>query len=270
MRKLTTIAIPLGVFISTPAFAQPEQPPPTESPDAPAEEGAEEEAAPVEAAGPAAEAEPVPESSPPAASPDAPPPADDNASKIHLTPQTTSIDGPRTFHMHDGFYLRANFGYGSLWGSYETDTTDFDASGSGIGFDVLVGGSPSPGFVIGGGIISTLLFSADFDPNAADSDITTGMVGVFVDGFPQVTGGWHLGGLIGVGGQTLSEDDVVDKAGGFGGAVWGGYDQWVGDDFSVGGLLRFSAMRSTGEANAGNDVTAATGTLSLMFTALYH
>ncbi len=263
MRKLTTILVPLGVFISNAALAAEPEAEPTSA------EGPAPEAEPAKMPAPADDAQPAEEtgvsefSSQPAA-------ADDNTSKIHLTPQTTTIDGPRTFHMHDGFYLRANFGYGWLWGSYDTDAQDFDASGSGIGFDVLVGGSPSPGFVVGGGLISNLLFSAEFDPEAADSDITTGLVGVFVDGFPQVSGGWHLGGLIGVGGQTLSDDDLIDRAGGFGGAVWTGYDQWVGDDFSVGGLVRFSAMRSTGEQDGGNDVTAATGSLTFMFTALYH
>jgi hypothetical protein len=116
------------------------------------------------------------------------------------------------------------------------------------------------------------LFSSEFTEDGegtSQHDVTSGLVGVFVDGFPVPSGGWHLGGLIGLGGHTLSQDALVDSTGGFGGAIWAGYDQWVGDDFSVGGLLRFTAMRSTGEEND-LDLTASTASLAILFTALYH
>jgi hypothetical protein len=203
------------------------------------------------------------------------PPAEAATGKIHLTPQTTTLDGPRTFHNHDGFYLRMNLGLGHLWGTYDRsgpNSAEIDASGSGLGVDLLIGGSPSPGFVVGGGILGNWLFSADFEQQGdavTGHDIGSGLVGVFVDGFPRATGGWHLGGFLGVGGQTLSDDAAADETGGLGLAVFAGYDQWVGDDFSVGGLLRFTAARSTGEKQDA-DITASTATLGLMFSALYH
>lgn len=196
------------------------------------------------------------------------------SSKIVLTPQETMIERPRSFHNHDGFYLRANFGYGLLWGGFDVDAPgapELDASGSGIGLDLLIGGTPSPGFVLGGGILSSWSFSVDFESEGASTtrhDLGSSLIGVFVDGFPQSTGGWHLGGLVGLATQTLSNDGVVDDTLGFGGAAWAGYDQWVGPDWSVGGLLRFSAARTFGEKDY--DVSASTATLNLMFTALYH
>lgn len=196
------------------------------------------------------------------------------SSKIVLTPQESMAAGPRTFHNHDGFYLRASFGYGFLWGGFDVDAPgapELDASGSGIGLDLLIGGTPSPGFVIGGGILGAWSFSVDFESEGADTtrhDLGSSLIGVFVDGFPQSAGGWHLGGLVGLATQSLSNDGVVDDTAGFGGAVWTGYDQWVGSDWSVGGLLRFSAARTFGEKDV--DVSASTATLNLMFTALYH
>ncbi len=176
--------------------------------------------------------------------------------------------------MHDGFYLRANFGYGTTFGSFDDEgrnNADVDVSGSGLGIDLLIGGSPSPGFALGGGIIGNYNFIADFegDGTTVDADMQSAIIGVFVDGFPQASGGWHVGGLIGLAGVTVSEDATVDRSGGIGGAVWGGYDAWVGDDFAVGGLLRFAAARTAGEDEP-LDVSASHGNLTLMFTALYH
>lgn len=144
------------------------------------------------------------------------------------------------------------------------------ASGSAIGFDLLVGGSPSPGFSIGGGFMGNWLLSADFDQNgdpAEEHTLGSGLIGVFVDGFPQDTGGWHLGGLVGLAGQTLSNNGEDEETGGFGGSIWGGYDQWVASDFSVGGLVKFTAIRSSG---SDSDVRAGSATLNFMLTALYH
>lgn len=193
--------------------------------------------------------------------------------KILLTPQSDPITGPRTFHMHDGFYVRGNFGYGFLWGSYDRDGEEpISADGSGIAIDLLIGGAPSPGFIVGGGLVGAWLFAADFEQDGqrtSSHDVGAGLLGVFVDGYFNPSDGWHLGGLLGLGGQTLSSDAVTDSTAGFGGAIWAGYDQWVGDDFSVGGLLRFTLMRSTGNDDDNEDVTANTGSLSLMFTAVY-
>jgi hypothetical protein len=206
----------------------------------------------------------------------APPPPEPLVPKILLTPQHDRPTGPRTFHNHDGFYLRTNFGLGLLWGGFtaaEPADQSLDANGSGIALDLLIGGSPSPGLAIGGGLIGNWLFGAEFEDEdggtRTDHDVTSGLIGVFIDGFPQPTAGWHLGGLVGLGGHTLTHDGIADQTGGFGGAIWGGYDQWVGDDFSVGGLLRFTAMRSTGEKD-GSDVSASTASLGLTFSALYH
>lgn len=275
------VLIPSGFLLwaTSAAAAEPSTAPPAATPPAatppagnavaptPAEAGSAEAGSAGAASANTAVAEPSPAQTAPSSEEPAGP-------KILLTPQHDKVTGPRTFHAHDGFYLRTNFGLGTLWGGFTTDEPGerhLDAGGSGIALDLLVGGSPSPGLTLGGGLIGNWLFGAQFDEDGADSsshDMSSGLVGVFIDGFPRPTDGWHLGGLVGLGGHTLSSNGVADKTGGFGGAVWGGYDQWVGDNFSVGGLLRFTAMRSTGTKD-GTDVAASTASLGLMFTALY-
>ena len=51
--------------------------------------------------------------------------------------------------------------------------------------------------------------------------------------------------FLGLGG--LGETKETKGAGGFGGAVWLGYDRWVGSDWSIGGQLRFMGIAASGD-----------------------
>ena len=57
-------------------------------------------------------------------------------------------------------------------------------------------------------------------------------------------------------------------------AVWVGYGGWVGSDWQLGGMLRLTGAATRGEFELpdGQDVTeeVSVGTLSILFTALYH
>lgn len=203
------------------------------------------------------------------------PSSEEDAPKIILTPQAPPQGNSRTYHRHEGFYLRANFGLGLHWSSFDDESSqdfDVDASGTGMGLDLLIGGSPTAGVAIGGGLISNWIFSAGFDANGErvdDRDVRDATVGVFIDGFPIETGPWHLGALVGLTGVQIGGDDYVQNTMGLGGAIWAGYDQWVGDELAVGGLLRLTVNHTTGEESNLN-VGANTATLGFMFTALYH
>lgn len=202
----------------------------------------------------------------------APPPV----GKIHLVSQAAPSGNSRTFHRHDGFYLRTNFGYGISWASFNDDgpgKAAFSANGGGLALDLLVGGSPSPGFVLGGGLLGNWIFSADFESDdgaAIDTrNVSSTLLGVFADGFPQGTGGFHIGGLLGLSVLTLGKGAQPGSTMGLGGAAWLGYDQWVGDDWGLGGLVRFTAAQSVGEEGP-VDLTASHASLTLLFSALYH
>src|SRR5262245_44705141 len=93
----------------------------------------------------------------PAAEPEAPS-AEPAPSKIQLTKPKPMIDlatpepmGPegRTFHEHDGFYVRVNAGLGTLLSASAGADNGPDVEGSGLtlSYDLRLGYAPSPGFV---------------------------------------------------------------------------------------------------------------------------
>lgn len=150
---------------------------------------------------------------------------------------------------------------------------NLDAKGDTLDFNLLIGGSPSPGVAIGGTILTRSLPSADFEYQGTlrESDVGTVLVGGFVDGFPNPRGGFHLGGAVGLAQTQIKHSDVAGftKAGGIGLAGWVGYDLWVGDQWSVGGQLQMMGTRTNGKVD---DTTAPVSTRSaaLMMSVLYH
>ncbi len=189
--------------------------------------------------------------------------------KIDVTTPEPEPPVARSYHVHDGFYLRLNIGIGGHAITYNDDIT---ASGGSVAFDALVGGSPNPGFAIGGALIG------DYSPNLAlegttadlEANVQTGIIGVFIDGFPDPKGGFHIGGALGLANiQTDPSAGDVRNDTGFGGAAWIGYDAWVGDEWSVGGLVRFAT--AVGRSKEGDqDLDSRSSALTLLFTALYH
>lgn len=183
----------------------------------------------------------------------------------------------RSKYLHDGFYLRLSIGGGRLAHSVSTDTrslSDFSTAGGGLIYDVLIGGSPEPGIAVGGGLIGFGTTGSDVEVDDRDTgvnaDTSQGLIGVFVDGFPKPNGGFHLGGLIGLAGVRLDPATGAERTlGGFGGAVWGGYDAWVGSEWSLGGKLQLTGS-ITNENDDGVKWQATSFGVSLLFTALYH
>jgi hypothetical protein len=152
--------------------------------------------------------------------------------------------------------------------------------GAGFAFDVLAGGTPVPGLVIGGGS----LFQTAVAPGQSSSGPVTGyldfvpnwpsfwLFGPMIDVFPNPNGGFHLGALAGLAtvGLKGSDDKLSD---GGGGSAWVGYGAWTAAQWSLGGLLRFSGAR-TKRTVAGPvapvDATDGTWGVTLEFSATYH
>lgn len=203
-----------------------------------------------------------------------PPPSGPPQGKINLTTTAPAPVVPRSYHMHDGFYARGSIGFGSLGVSFDDgDPSGDNLSGSGpaLGFDLMFGGSPSPGIAIGGGLLTQGAFSVNFERNGYDVDrsVSMALIGPFIDGFPNANKGWHVGGLVGLAAVNVEDDNDsgLSKTTGFGGSVFLGYDFWVADEWSVGPLVRFSgALTKDGDGN----VDAQTFSTVVSFTALYH
>jgi hypothetical protein len=257
--SLITAVVWAGPVLAAP---DPQPPVPPAVPPAPA--------APPEPAAPAA--------APPSAPVEtAPPPG--ATGKIDLHTQAPAPPVRRTDHVHDGFYLRMNAGLGYLYGTYDSDdsgTADnfaLDLDGFALSFDALVGGSPSPGVAIGGGILTSAAPSAEVSVNDTDignRSIGFGIVGAFVDGFFNPRKGFHMGGMLGVARidvEDNTESGDVAATGGVGGAAWLGWDFWVANQWSTGVLFRVAGALTR---NGDEDIDASAVATSVMFTAVYH
>lgn len=178
----------------------------------------------------------------------------------------------RSYHYHDGFYLRVGLNYGPGWGGLslgEDDQTQVDYFGGLLDFNLLIGGTPSPGFAVGGGLVLGSFLQPNMDSDGdevATSNVGYLLVGPFVDGHFAPNGGWHAGALAGLAG--LGESPHAERSLGLGGSVWLGYDAWVGSDWALGGNLRFAAAATSGSEPL--DFSASALAISLGFSALYH
>jgi hypothetical protein len=181
---------------------------------------------------------------------------------------------PRHYHVHDGFYFRANVGLVTASTYVASDRVahrSYTVSGGGLALDLMAGGTPSPGLAIGGA-----LSLQSFAHGSGDGTAGLGLLGVFADGFPRPNKGLHFGGLLGLAGSRTSRPDGVDelRAGGLGMSAWVGHDWWVADEWSVGGLLRLSGAVTRDASNdKGPDrfvLESSTYELALLFTVLCH
>jgi hypothetical protein len=242
-----------------------------------------------------APAEPAPDAPPPTDAPaeaappapaEAPPPAPLGPAIRVETPPPPAPGPRRGYRVHDGFYLRMSVGGGYMSSkvTYDESTiADRTLSGGGGVLELLIGGSPARGLAIGGGLWGQNAQDPETDPDSADSyeSLDFGMLGVFIDGFPDPTGGFHVGGAIGVASLNGAfEDDDLDPdpdrigeeeggTAGIGGSVWAGYDAWISPEWSLGGMLRFSGAVTSSNADE-LEQRANTRAFAILFTALYH
>ncbi|MEO6600933.1 MAG: hypothetical protein ABIQ16_13725 [Polyangiaceae bacterium] len=193
--------------------------------------------------------------------PDAPPviqlstpatPYTEPSPKIDLSTAANGPAVPRTYHVHEGFYLRTSVGFGSYKSSFTDNkrgNSEYSDDGGSMSLDLLLGGSPVPGVAIGGGLL--------LDPQFGREGGVSALIGPFIDGFPDVNKGWHLGGQVGLGVQSFQNVRANDRqrANGIGGAFWFGYDFWVAGEWAIGPQVRVLGMR-TNDGKSGEDVSA--------------
>jgi hypothetical protein len=194
---------------------------------------------------------------------------------------------PPGAYVHDGFYLRLAIGGGfvSASGTINSSSSvpDFTVKGGGVGFDLGIGGTVGKGIVIGGEYI----FQQAVKPTVADSNGNTlgtsnanmnfGLLGPFIDWYPDPEGGFHFGGTLGLAVLTASDPNTGDTTAsdtGFGGAVGVGYDFWVAPEWSLGILGKFmgGTVQNNNQTIAGVSANEkfSVGAFSLLFSVLYH
>ncbi len=185
------------------------------------------------------------------------------AAAIALMAAGTASAEPRT---HDGFFLRLGLNLGPMIvnESYEFNGQsagdDGKITGFSTGFDLLLGGTLAPGFVLGGGLLGVTTSNPHLKrgPFEADADGTMILAGaaLFANYYFDPTQGFNLQGLVGYGAL-----DYVDEGGASGGndpsgiifGIGAGYDFWISDQWSIGPfgrVLMGSMSASAGGAEA--------------------
>lgn len=196
------------------------------------------------------------------------------------TPPPPPAQPRRGYHVHDGFYLRLNLGVGSGHAAVADDDPsrpDFSMDGGSLVLGAWVGGTPARGLALGGLLTVATLGADRVEVDDVDTFNEIGgsyaLLGAFVDGHPDPTGGFHLGGSFGLARVRLDAKDNAQlddvDAGGLGLSAWIGYDAWISSDWSIGGLIQLVGVLTREEKDERERQPSAGG-VSLSFTALYH
>ena len=195
--------------------------------------------------------------------------------------------------MHDGFYFRAATGFGVY--DERVDSAESSAGGKvearnrGIAAlsDLAIGGTVAPGWVLGGRIFSLDLVASTFRTSgssvgAVPDELDPGLrslavIGPFVDWYPNVRGGLHVQGGIGLATLTprLFGHPATQRSEylALGGALLlgTGYDWWVSDEWSIGFMGQLGLRFLRGEDDSGRRWTHfVTNSPSLCLVLTYH
>ena len=257
---------------------------------------------------PAAPAAPAPPGSPPpAGAPPAPPagapiqeapqqggpvpyyqePSSQPTPKIYVEQPPLPPLPPRNRYFHDGFYLRLSTGYAYLNTSTGVTGSDSTASlsGHGVALDVMMGGTPAPGLVVGGGLLLEAAFDATSTvkqyqgqfvqglDNGASGTTGFAIIGPMIDAFPNPNGGFHLGALLGFAALGLKSHEN-NLSGGFGASIWTGYMWWATSQWSMGLMARFTlagtGRKLTGDTGGTFDATDTSAGAAVLLSVAYH
>lgn len=189
----------------------------------------------------------------------------------------------RSAETHDGFYLRLSLGGGALRAKFSggDEAPDSKADGAAAMLDVLLGGTPAPGLVVGGGYQFEMSQDADYElgsnSTGSGGHLSRGVIGPFVEWFPDRHGGFSAGLLAGysiLNLETLTIRIFGTEVGGdirslgLGGNVWAGYAHWLARQWSL-GLVARAGLSSTKNSEDSSQTGSATS-LGLLITAVHH
>lgn len=148
-------------------------------------------------------------------------------------------------HRHDGFYFR--FTSGLQYVSYSGEGPSGSASLAHSGPSSLIGagGTVHTGLVVAGSLWTNYLEdSLSGAPAGTTREANARFLGLglLLDWFPKERGGWHVGTNLGFGGPTINYEGGFHMDGtGLAAALLGGYDFWIGPEWSLGVMATASA-----------------------------
>ena len=183
---------------------------------------------------------------------------------------------------HDGFYLRMTAGGGTgrilhrlqITTSAKTEAHSGEYIGTYVGMNLMAGVTVGSGLVLGALVSQFRMSDADKKdtdqtiehPDGAEyGNISFGQLAFMADWFPTEDGGTHLGGLFGIGATGMQRTDGEEIYGmTFG--LFGGYDFWVSDQWSVGPMLEMTGT----SVDEGDDSLVDARMLTVSLSGLYH
>lgn len=149
---------------------------------------------------------------------------------------------PKGIETHDGFYLRLGVGAGHI-ASTVSDSPEAKVSDWGVAAELAMGGTPFPGFVVGGGIYGVSMSKPTLTQGSQTlqlDTVTLSMIGPFVDWYPSPKGGFHVQASVGATRLVYSAQPGIISGSGTGAGVMGGvgYEAFVSEQWSLGVVAR--------------------------------
>ena len=198
-------------------------------------------------------------------------------------PPPVSEQPDPTAHLHDGFFLRMGLGAATM--STATENTlgaaggDGTLRGTGTLGELLIGGTPAPGFVLGGALLSQTFRAPSYELDGAtttldNSALSFTVLGLFGQLYFDPKSGGYLQAVAALASESFrwdaaGETKETDELGGLAVGLGGGWDFWVGNQWSLGPELRFLYASVKHDADTGT-VRHHTSAVSLAFTATFH
>jgi hypothetical protein len=147
---------------------------------------------------------------------------------------------------HDGFYFRLGVGPGYALGTLSSDTGGGDSTGVNVSTQLAVGWTVRPGLVVGGGTFPMVVPSPSYDALDAGGQHVSA-TGPFVDYYLDPRKGLHFqGGLLFAAGYLDGGERDAHVGIGVGATLGVGYDVFLTDEWSIGGIARVTAYQLYG------------------------
>jgi hypothetical protein len=168
---------------------------------------------------------------------------------------------------HDGFYFRVGVGPGFALGTLYSSAADNSSHGVDISTELAVGTTIRHGLVLGLGTFPMIVPAPTYDTVDAGGQHVSA-TGPFVDYYfdPEHAGLHVQGGILFGAGYIAGSSQRASHIGfGYGATAGVGYDFFVADKWSVGGLARVTPYHLYG---VDNDIRLVSP--SVLVTATYH
>jgi hypothetical protein len=176
----------------------------------------------------------------------------------------------RTVRRHDGFYARFGFNAGYAWDTAERGDVETTSKGAGGFLEWASGGNVSDHVVFGFALHTFGVFSpiTEVAGDRFDADHTAlyTVLGAFLDYYPNPAAGWHAMMTLGVSDADIQIRDSENSDTGIGVLLGGGYDFWIGEQWSLGAAARLGYISGASDDFGKHRVIIP----MLAFTALYH